>query len=174
MRPHPKTPNWLGDDKVPVKAAVPPAPVEAPAPAANTVQQPVESAAVAPVKVVSLSSAPDRITLNDVEVYYHVGVPDEERSKPQRLMISVELATDFTNAATTDFLATTIDYHAVYERLLHFGEGRTWRLIEKLAVDIANALLAEFATPEVTVEVKKFILKKSRYTSVRATRRRGA
>ncbi len=170
MRPHPKTPNWLGDDKVPAKAAAPPAP----APAASEVQRPVESPAVAPVKVVSLSSAPDRITLNDVEVYYHVGVPDEERSKPQRLMISVELAADFTNAAATDFLATTIDYQGVYERLLHFGEGRTWRLIEKLAVDIANALLAEFATPEVTVEVKKFILKKSRYTSVRATRRRAA
>lgn len=161
MRPHPKTPNWLGEEKNPAK----PAPPAAPAAAAPPVVELPGDPGVTP---------PDRITLSDVEVFYHVGVPDEERSKPQRLLVSVELAADFTGAAKTDFLGTTIDYQRVYDRLLHFGEGRAWKLIEKLAVDIADTLLAEFSAPEVTVEVKKFILKKTRFTAVRATRRRGA
>jgi len=190
MRPNPKVPNWLGEGKTPrtpAARAAPAAPAAPPpaAEAAPTVPEgpPAEPATPASkdsatvhfsrlAKAERELSAADRIILHDVEVHYHVGVPDEERSKPQRLMISVELTTDFTAAATTDFLATTIDYHRVYERLLHFGEGRTWKLIEKLAYDLVSDLLKEFPAQEATVEVKKFILKKARYTAVRVTRRR--
>jgi dihydroneopterin aldolase len=39
--------------------------------------------------------------------------------------------------------------------LLKFGAGREWRLIEKLAVDIADMVLGEFKPQGVLVEVKK-------------------
>jgi FolB domain-containing protein len=48
----------------------------------------------------------DTITLRDLEVSYHVGVPDEERAHPQRLLISVEMETDITQAAAGDDLET--------------------------------------------------------------------
>ncbi len=113
-----------------------------------------------------------RISIVDLEVFYHVGVPDAERARPQRLLLSLELETDFSAAAGSDGLADTIDYFAVSQRLLSFGDGRSWKLIEKLAADLADAILAGFAPSAVSVEVKKFIIPGARYVSVSLTRRR--
>ena len=114
----------------------------------------------------------DTITICDLEVWYHVGVPAAERAQPQRLLLTVELAHDFSAAAAADELMKTIDYYAVSQRLLRFGDGRSWQLIEKLAVDIAETLLAEFQPASVSVEVKKFIIPEARCVSVRVTRSR--
>lgn len=111
------------------------------------------------------------ITLSDLEVHYHVGVPDAERAQPQRLLLTVEMQHDFTRAAASDDLRETIDYYAVSRRLLAFGEGRSWKLIEKLASDIAAMVVEDFGAAEVTVEVKKFIIPEARHVSVRLTRR---
>ena len=112
-----------------------------------------------------------RITIHDLEVFYHVGVPDEERLRPQRLLLQVDLEFDFTTAAGSDELADTINYYAVAERLRHYGAGRSWRLIEKLAVELADLILAEFRPRAVTLEVKKFPLPAARLVSVTCTRR---
>src|ERR1035441_5442893 len=85
-----------------------------------------------------------RISIVDLEVFYRVGVPDVERAQPQRLLLTVEMESDFAVAAKSDSLADTIDYFAVTQRLLKLGEGREWKLIEKLAADIADAILSEF------------------------------
>lgn len=110
------------------------------------------------------------ITLADLEVHCRVGVPDAERAQPQRLLLTIEMQHDFTRAAATDDLRETIDYYAVSRRLLAFGEGRSWKLIEKLASDIAAMVLADFGATAVTVEVKKFIIPEARHVSVRLTR----
>jgi dihydroneopterin aldolase len=112
----------------------------------------------------------DTITLADLEVHYHVGVPDAERAQPQRLLLTIEMQHDFTRAAASDDLRETIDYYAVSRRLLNFGEGRSWKLIEKLAADIAAMVLADFGAEAVTVEVKKFIIPEARHISVRLSR----
>jgi len=112
----------------------------------------------------------DSITLTDLEVHCHVGVPEAERAQAQRLLLTVEMQHDFTRAAASDDLRETIDYYAVSRRLLAFGEGRSWKLIEKLAADIAAMVLADFAAKAVTVEVKKFIIPEARFVSVRLSR----
>jgi len=114
----------------------------------------------------------DKITICDLEVFYHVGVPDEERAQPQRLLVTIELTHDFSVAAITDELANTVDYYDVAQRLLHFGKGRSWRLIEKLAADVAEMILAEFKSKTVCVEIKKFIIPQARYVAVSLTRKR--
>ena len=107
-----------------------------------------------------------KISIVDLEVFYHVGVPDEERARPQRLLITLELESDFTAAARTDAIADTVDYFAVTQRLLKFGEGRSWKLIEKLAADIGSTVMSEFNASGLSVEVKKFIILQARYVSV--------
>ncbi len=114
----------------------------------------------------------DTITIQDLEVRYRVGVPEAERAEPQRLLLTVAMELDFTAAATGDELTRTIDYFVVSRRLLGLGEGRSWRLIETLAVDIAGVLLLEYGAARVTVEVKKFILPEARWVAVRVTRPR--
>jgi dihydroneopterin aldolase len=107
-----------------------------------------------------------KISIVDLEVFYHVGVPEEERAKPQRLLLTLVLELDFTAAARTDALGDTVNYFAVTQRLLKFGEGRSWKLIEKLAADIGSALLLEFKVSRLSIEVKKFIIPEARYVSV--------
>jgi FolB domain-containing protein len=107
-----------------------------------------------------------KISIVDLEVFYRVGVPDEERAKPQRLLLTVDMDVDSSTAAKTDSIADTIDYFAVSQQLLKFGEGREWKLIEKLAAEIGDLVLAEFKPLSVTVEVKKFPIKEARYVSV--------
>jgi len=112
-----------------------------------------------------------KISIVELGVLYCVGVPDEERARPQRLLLTVEMEIDFSVAARTDSITDTVDYYAVSQRLLIFGQGRTWNLLEKLAVDICEMILAEFKPQSVTVEVKKFPIHQSRHVSVTATRK---
>ncbi len=114
----------------------------------------------------------DTITIKDLEVFYCVGVPDEERAKPQRLLLTIEMEHDFRAAASEDELSNTIDYFAVSQRLLAFGDGVHWKLIETLAVDIAQMVLEDFGPHAVAIEVKKFILPQTKHVAVRVTRSR--
>jgi dihydroneopterin aldolase len=112
----------------------------------------------------------DQIIIKDLEVFMCVGVPEAERAKPQRLLLTIGMDHDFTAAATGDHLQETIDYHAVVMRLASLGRLRSWKLIETLAVEIAEIILREFKPMRVSVEIKKFILPETRHVSVRVTR----
>ena len=114
----------------------------------------------------------DTIIIQDLEVFYRVGVPDTERAEPQRLLLTLEMTTDFTTAAVKDDLRWSIDYDAVCRRLRDFGEQRSWHLIETLAVELVDFLQLEFGISAIQLEVKKLIIPQTRYVSVRVTRPR--
>jgi len=116
----------------------------------------------------------DLITIEDLEVHLCIGVPDVERSQPQRLLITIKMTHDFSIAARTDDLNATIDYYAVTRRILGMGEGREWNLIETLAVDVAQLILEGFGARTVRVCVKKFIISEARWVSVEVERDRAA
>ena len=112
----------------------------------------------------------DTIIIQELEVHCRVGVTEQERSRPQRLQLTLEIGADFSRAAAADDLARTIDYYAVVQRLRPWGEGKSWRLIETLASEAAELILAEFKAVSVTVEVRKFIVADTRYVAVRLSR----
>ncbi len=107
-----------------------------------------------------------KITIVDLEVNYCVGVTDEERAKPQRLLVTVDMSLDFSSASVSDRIERTINYQTVAEDLLKFGEGRSWKLLEKLVANIAERILAEYKPQSVLVEVKKFSIPQARFISV--------
>ncbi len=107
-----------------------------------------------------------RIKIVDLEVFYHVGVEDTERAQAQRLLLTVDMNYDFSVAAISDRVTKTINYYEVAQLLLKFGEGRNWKLIEKLAVNIADELMTRYSPQAVTVEVKKFPIPQARHVSV--------
>ena len=43
-----------------------------------------------------------KITIVDLEVFYCVGLYDEEREKPQRLLLTIDMSFDFASAAVSD------------------------------------------------------------------------
>lgn len=108
------------------------------------------------------------ITIQELEVFYCVGVTPDERRLPQRLLLTVQLEQDIRAAAASDDLRLTVDYAEVVRRLSDWGSGRSWRLLESVAVEIADVLLRDYPEIQaVEVEVRKFILPHTRHVAVR-------
>ncbi len=115
-----------------------------------------------------------KITIVDLEVLFSVGVTDEERAKPQPLLVTVDMEFDFSSAAESDRITRTIDYSQVARQVLNYGQNRQWKLIEKLANDLADMILSGFKPQGVTVEVKKFPIPEARFVSVSLRKGRSA
>ncbi len=113
-----------------------------------------------------------KITIVDLEVHYCVGVTEEERAKPQRLLVTVDMNLDFSSAAVSDRIERTINYQTVAKDLLKFGEGRSWKLLEKLVDNLADRVLYEYKPQAVMVEVKKFSIPQARFVSVSTGKQR--
>jgi 7,8-dihydroneopterin aldolase/epimerase/oxygenase len=107
-----------------------------------------------------------KITIVDLEVHYCVGVTDEERANPQRLLLTVDMSFDFSSAAVSDRIERTINYQTVVDDLLKFGEGRSWKLLEKLVYNVAERIIDEYKPQAVLVEAKKFSIPQARFISV--------
>lgn len=98
----------------------------------------------------------DRVVLSGMAFAGRHGVLDLEWREAQPFEVDVELVRDLRPAGTTDDLARTVDYGAVFETCRAIVEGPSVRLIETLAERIAGALLAGFpGTDEVVVRVRK-------------------
>jgi len=115
-----------------------------------------------------------RISIVDLEVSYCVGVTEAERARPQRLLISIEMQYDFSSAAVSDRVEKTINYADVAQELLKFGEGRSWKLLERLVANVADLIMVRFRPEEVLVEIKKFPIPQARYVSVSLIRTRAS
>ena len=107
----------------------------------------------------------ETITICDLAVLCHIGVPEEERAKPQRLLISATIEGDFAQACLSDNLSQTVDYFQVCQRITRFCRENSFKLIERLGHEIASMILRDTAARRATVEVKKFIIPETRFIS---------
>ena len=113
----------------------------------------------------------DRIEIKNLQVVARVGVPDLERSIPQRLEIDMTISGDFRHLG--DDLACTTDYAAACAWVRGECAQREFRLVESLADHLAAGFLANFpATESVTLELRKFIVPGTQHIAVRMTRTR--
>jgi FolB domain-containing protein len=113
-----------------------------------------------------------KITIVDLEVSYSIGVTEEERARPQRLLMTLDLTFDFSSASVSDRIEKTINYHEVAQDMLKYGESRSWKLLERLVANVADHIMARYKPQAVTVGIKKFALPQARYVSVNLTRSR--
>jgi 7,8-dihydroneopterin aldolase/epimerase/oxygenase len=112
----------------------------------------------------------DRIHIEQLEISACVGVPEEERSTPQRLIVSISFWPYGEQRDVADKLDNTIDYSAVAEETKSFVRDQSTSLIETLAHRLATHLLKSFPIQKVTVEMRKFPLKDAKHVSVIVTR----
>jgi dihydroneopterin aldolase len=112
----------------------------------------------------------DTITIEDLAVLCHIGVPEEERANAQRLLISVSVSGDFSKACRSDQIADTVNYFDLSRRIVEFCRSQSFRLIEKLAHELSRLTVIEFHADAVSVTVKKFILSDARYVSFQLQR----
>jgi dihydroneopterin aldolase len=113
----------------------------------------------------------DLIRIVDLEVWTRIGVPEEERAQPQRLLVTVTIsAGDLGPAARADDVGLTINYADVAARVKEFAAAQPRKLLETFAAGIADDLLAVFPMRRIHLEVKKFVLPEARHVSVELER----
>ena len=97
----------------------------------------------------------DSITISKLKVPAHIGVTEEERSKPQTLLVDLELTLDLRPAGRSDDLNDTIDYDRLTTDVADLVRSSRFQLLERLAESIAAHACALSGVQRVTVEVTK-------------------
>lgn len=113
-----------------------------------------------------MSDDRDCIHIEQLEVLGRVGVTENERAHPQRLVLNITawLRRPFSELA--DDISDTANYSAIAYEARTVTESAEHHLIETLASSIAQRLLDVFPISKSRVEVRKFVLPGSAFVSV--------
>ena len=115
----------------------------------------------------------DEIHIEQLDVFTRIGVPEEERAKPQRLAVSISLWPYQQRNDLADHIERTVNYSAVAEETKNFVRDQSVSLIETLAERLVSHLLKSFPIQKLTIELRKFALQDAKYVSVTVTRTAG-
>ncbi len=97
----------------------------------------------------------DRILIEDLRVVGLIGAMAHEREAPQPLRIDISMGVDLRDAGQSDDLDDTVHYGLVAERVTHLVTDSKYVLLERLAAEIADLVLAFDRVEEVDVTVTK-------------------
>src|SRR3989338_1898466 len=97
----------------------------------------------------------DKIEMHGMVFLGRHGVKAEERNKPQRFRVDVDMYLDLAHAGESDTMADTANYSLARKKVQAIIEGESCFLIERLANLIAEEILYSCAVDGVTVGVWK-------------------
>ena len=97
----------------------------------------------------------DKIILKNLVVLGILGVLPDERVTPQPIVINLIAFADLSRAAVSDKLADTVDYAEMAARVKERVASGSDQLIERLAHDVAQLILTQFAVVRVIVRIEK-------------------
>lgn len=97
----------------------------------------------------------DRIFIENLRADCVIGVSEEERSRPQKVVVDVGLESELSRAAASEKIEDTVDYREVRRQVSHFVTEGEFVLLESLAEGIASLLLDSFSVEAVVVKVRK-------------------
>jgi dihydroneopterin aldolase len=97
----------------------------------------------------------DRIRLRGIRAYGKHGVFPHERATAAPFDIDVTIELDLDAAAESDELTDTLDYATVHASLVHIVERTSFALLERLAAELAGAILVDPRVRVVELSVAK-------------------
>lgn len=97
----------------------------------------------------------DVIHLRGLQFYAYHGVLPEEQKLGQTFLIDVDFYYDLRRAGLSDEVGDTLNYAEAYAKIKEVVERGPFHLLEYLAEQIAELLLATFPCDQVRVEVHK-------------------
>jgi 7,8-dihydroneopterin aldolase/epimerase/oxygenase len=87
----------------------------------------------------------DTIFITGVVIHARHGVMEHETEVGQRFVIDLELSADLSEAAQTDHLSDTVSYASVVSTATAAFKNTNYKLLERAAGAVAEAILATFA-----------------------------
>jgi 7,8-dihydroneopterin aldolase/epimerase/oxygenase len=100
-------------------------------------------------------SVMDRIFIDNLRIDCLIGVTDEERRQPQKVVVDVDLFLDLRRAASSGNVEDTVNYREAKRQVSQFVSGGEFVLLESLAEGIASLALDGFKVERVVVKVRK-------------------
>jgi FolB domain-containing protein len=97
----------------------------------------------------------DRIRICDLRADCIIGTEDRERVTRQRVLLNITLDCSLSQAAASDDLADTVNYVTLKNRILALLDASQFRLIERLADEVAALCLEDPRVRSATVRVDK-------------------
>lgn len=97
----------------------------------------------------------DRITVSGLTVETRIGVTEKERSRPQDVVIDIDIERDLAAAGASDSLEDTIDYDGLVNEVAALARASECNLLETLASRIADRVADKDGVTGVTVKVGK-------------------
>lgn len=98
----------------------------------------------------------DKIRISGLEVFANHGVYPEENVLGQKFIIWATLHTSTYRAGRSDSLEDSVNYGDVCHFINDFVKGRTYKLLESLAEDLAEELLLRYdKIRQVDIEIRK-------------------
>ena len=97
----------------------------------------------------------DRIELRGLTIRGNHGVFDHERKDGQDFVVDITLWIDLAVAAASDELADTVDYGALAQRAAAIVGGPARNLIETVAAEVADDVMADERVHAVEVVLHK-------------------
>lgn len=97
----------------------------------------------------------DRITVSGLTVETRIGVTEKERSRPQDVVIDIDIERDLAAAGASDSLEDTIDYDGLVNEVAALARASECNLLETLASKIADRVADKDGVTGVTVKVGK-------------------
>ena len=86
----------------------------------------------------------DTIFVTGLSIHARHGVMDHETEVGQRFVIDLELFTDLSDSSRTDRLSDTVSYANVVATATEAFRGTNYKLLERAAGAVADAILAAF------------------------------
>lgn len=114
----------------------------------------------------------DQVRIEQLEIFAHIGVPDEERAAAQRLTFNIAFWPIRQAGEIEDEISRAVNYASVCAATRKFVTASRNKLIETLANALALHLLETFEIRRITIELRKYILPDVEFVSVTVTRER--
>lgn len=95
--------------------------------------------------------------LNEIELFVHLGWPEEERKQPQAVRVNIEVEFETPpDACETDQLEDSFCYAALIKKIQENTTNKQFRLIEHLGCDIYKLLKTILPSSQVRVKICKY------------------
>lgn len=113
------------------------------------------------------------VSIQGMRLSFKLGCTEEERAYPQVVSIDLVIELSAADSVESDALEDTVDYMAVHAAVQELSQSGEWRLIERLAGDICDAVFAlePQTVSSVTAHVTKTVLPNADGVSAQVTKR---
>jgi D-erythro-7,8-dihydroneopterin triphosphate epimerase len=97
----------------------------------------------------------DQIQIKDLHLRTIIGINEEERRDRQDVLINIVLHADTRAAGASDDIDDAVNYRTITKRIIKLVEESKFRLVEKMAAEIAAICLEDPRVERVSVRVEK-------------------